>query len=126
MSRANQSFGNYYGTEAVYFHGRIGCACLLVETMKANLAALRRRSPRHPALERYEKIARRLSFKSPEAMADGLAALRRMLGVGTLSSYGLKEDDIAPIVQAARGGSMRFNPVELTDEELQGIVRASL
>ena len=106
-------------------HG-IGCACLLVETMKANLAALRERSPRHPALERYGKIARRLSFKSPEEMADGLASLRRLLGVGPLSSYGLKEEDILPIVQASRGGSMRFNPIELTDAELDGIVRAAL
>jgi alcohol dehydrogenase class IV len=106
-------------------HG-IGCACLLVETMRANLAALRERSPRSPALERYQKVARRLSFETPEKMADGLAALRRLLGVGTLSSYGLTKEDIAPIVQASRGGSMRHNPIELTDAELDGIVRAAL
>jgi len=106
-------------------HG-IGCACLLVETMKANVAALRQRSPRHPALERYGKIARRLSFKSPEDMAEGLAKLRRLLGVGSLASYGLKEDDVAPIVQASRGGSMRYNPIELSDAELDGIVRSAM
>ena len=59
-------------------------------------------------------------------MADGLASLRRMLGVGTLASYGLKEEDVTPIVQASRGGSMRFNPIELTDAELDGIVRAAM
>lgn len=106
-------------------HG-IGCACLLVETMRANVAALRARSPRSPALERYQKVARRLSFDTPEKLADGLAALRKLLGVGTLGSYGLTKDDVAPIVQASRGGSMRFNPVELTDAELDGIVRAAL
>ena len=33
-------------------------------------------------------------------------------------------DDIAPIVKASRGGSMRYNPIELSDAELEGIVRA--
>jgi alcohol dehydrogenase class IV len=106
-------------------HG-IGCACLLVETMKANLAALRERAPQSPALERYEKVARRLSFKSPEDLADGLASLRRLLGVGTLSSYGATKDDVLPIVKSARGGSMKYNPIELTDGELEGIVRSAL
>lgn len=106
-------------------HG-IGCACLLVETMRANLAALRARAPRHPALERYEKVARRLSFDSPEKLADGLSALRRLLGVGSLSSYGATKDDVAPIVKAARGGSMKYNPIDLTDLELEGILVAAL
>lgn len=106
-------------------HG-IGCACLLVETMRANLAALRARAPASPALERYEKVARRLSFASPERMADGLAVLRKMLGVGSLASYGLTKEDVAPIVKASRGGSMKYNPIELTDAELEGIVTASM
>jgi alcohol dehydrogenase class IV len=106
-------------------HG-IGCACLLVETLKANLSALRARAPRSPALERYEKVARRLSFESPEKLADGLASLRRLLGVGTLASYGVTKEDVAPIVKASRGGSMKFNPVELTDAELEGVVVAAL
>jgi alcohol dehydrogenase class IV len=106
-------------------HG-IGCACLLVETMKTNLVALRQRAPQSPALERYQKVARRLSFRSPEDLAEGLAALRRLLGVGSLASFGVTPDDIAPIVKASRGGSMKYNPIELTDAELEGIVRASL
>ena len=106
-------------------HG-IGCACLLVETMKANLAALRERAPRSVALERYEKVARRLSFDSPEKLADGLASLRRLLGVGSLASFGVTKDDVAPIVKASRGGSMKYNPIELTDAELEGIVTAAM
>jgi len=106
-------------------HG-IGCACLLVETMKANLAALRERAPRSPALERYQKVARRLSFDTPEKLVDGLASLRRLLGVESLASYGMTKDDVAPIVKASRGGSMKYNPIELTDAELEGIVTAAL
>lgn len=106
-------------------HG-IGCACLLVETMKANLAALRARAPESPALERYQKVARRLSFDTPESLADGLDTLRRLLGVKPLAAYGLVEADIAPVVQSSRGGSMRYNPVELTDPELEGIMKAAM
>ncbi len=106
-------------------HG-IGCACLLVETMRTNLVALRQRAPQSPALERYEKVARRLSFRTPEDLAEGLSSLRRLLGVGSLASFGVTPDDIAPIVKASRGGSMKYNPIELTDAELEGIVRASL
>ncbi|MBI3857397.1 MAG: iron-containing alcohol dehydrogenase [Planctomycetes bacterium] len=106
-------------------HGT-GCACLLVETMTVNLAALRARAPRSPALERYDKVARRLSFDSPEKLAEGLASLRRLLGVGTLASYGLTKDDIGPIVKASRGGSMKYNPIELTEAELEGIVTAAM
>ena len=106
-------------------HG-IGCACLLVETMRANLAALRARAPRSPALPRYEEVARALGSTSPEAALEDLSALRRKLGVKSLSSFGVASGDIGPIVAASRGGSMRFNPIELTDAELEAIVRSSL
>lgn len=106
-------------------HG-IGCACLLVDTLRTNLQALRSRAPQSPALERYQKVARRLSFKTAEEMADGLATLRIRLRVGTLAGFGLSSADIPPIVKASRTGSMRFNPIELTDAELEGILRASL
>lgn len=106
-------------------HG-IGCACLLVETVRTNLSALRSRAPENPALERYQDIARRLSFGTPERMLEELSGLCRALGVGTLSSRGVGPEDVAPIVGASRGGSMRFNPIELSDAELESIVRASL
>ena len=131
MVLANAGLGAVHGLVAplggrcAIPHG-IGCACLLVETLRANLAALRARAPKSSALERYEKIARRLSFDSPEKLADGLGALRRLLGVGSLASYGATKDDVAPIVKAARGGSMKHNPIELSDAELEGILVAAM
>jgi alcohol dehydrogenase class IV len=131
MVLANAGLGAVHGLVAplggrcAIPHG-IGCACLLVESMKANLAALRERAPRSAALERYQKVARRLSFETPEKLADGLASLRQLLGVGSLASYGVTKDDVAPIVKASRGGSMKYNPVELTDAELEGIVTSAM
>ncbi len=106
-------------------HG-IGCACLLVETMRANLEALRSRAPSSAALARYDAVARALGAATFEAALDDLSVLRKQLGVGSLSSLGVTAEDIAPIVGASRGGSMRFNPIELTDAELQGILRSAL
>jgi len=131
MVLANAGLGAVHGLVAplggrcAIPHG-IGCACLLVETMKANLAALRDRAPRSAALDRYQKVARRLSFDTPEQLADGLYSLRRLLGVGSLASYGVTKDDVTPIVKSSRGGSMKYNPIELTDAELEGIVTAAM
>ena len=106
-------------------HG-IGCACLLVETMRANLEALRSRAPRSPALARYDEAARAFEAPNADGALEELSALRTKLGVGSLGSLGMKPEDIAPIVSSSRGGSMRFNPVELTDAELGAILRASM
>jgi alcohol dehydrogenase class IV len=106
-------------------HG-IGCACLLVETMRANLAALRGRAPSGPALGRYEAAAAALGATTFDAALEELASLRRRLDVRPLSAYGVTEGDVTPIVQGSRGGSMKYNPVELSDAELEAIVRAAL
>jgi alcohol dehydrogenase class IV len=106
-------------------HG-IGCACLLVETMRVNAEALRSRAPGSPALARYGEAAKALGAATFDDALDGLAALRRKLGVGSLASFGLTREDVAPIVKRSRGGSMKFNPVELSDAELERILVAAL
>jgi alcohol dehydrogenase class IV len=113
------------GGRSAIAHGT-ACACLLVETVRANVAALRTRDPGSPALDRYAEAARALGAPSVEAALEELVSLRRRLGVEPLSFYGATEADVAPIVGASRGGSMKSNPVELTDAELAGIVRAAL
>jgi alcohol dehydrogenase class IV len=106
-------------------HG-IGCACLLVETLRANLEALRQRAPKSPALPRYQEVAELLGASTAVEAVDGLRDLRAALGVRPLSAYGLRAEDVGGIVKDARGGSMRFNPVELSDAELEGILRAAM
>lgn len=128
---ANAGLGAVHGLVAplggrcVIPHGT-ACACLLVETMRANLEALRSRAPRSPALARYGEVAAALGAATFDAALDDLSALRKRLGVGGLASFGVTDGDVSPVVRDSRGGSMRFNPVDLTDAELESLLRSAL
>jgi len=132
MSLAHAGLGVVHGLVAplggrcAVPHG-IGCACLMAVCVAMNVEALRERAPGSPALGRYGEIARALGAPedTPEGAVRQFAALRRDLGVGSLSSYGMKPEDVGPIVAGSRGGSMKYNPVELTDAELERVLRAA-
>lgn len=131
MVLANAGLGAVHGLVAplggrcAIPHG-IGCACLLADTVRVNLAALRARAPQSPALGRYERAAQALGLKTTDDLLELLTGYRKTFNLPALSDRGLTGQDLAPIVQASRGGSMRFNPVELSDEELAGILRAAM
>lgn len=101
-------------------HG-VGCARLLAPVLAVNVAALRSRAPTSPALARYAAVAAALTG-SPAATADdlprALAELVQSLPVPSLASLGLAPASFAAIVAGSRAGSMKWNPVVLTDEEL--------
>jgi alcohol dehydrogenase class IV len=109
-------------------HGAI-CAALLAPVAAINLRALQTRAPAHPALPRFQEIARLLTERPQAEAPDGvtwLADLRRDLGVQGLGRYGLEASKIPVLVEASkRASSMKGNPIELTDDELGEIaVRA--
>jgi alcohol dehydrogenase class IV len=58
--------------------------------------------------------------------AGGLEELRQSLGVPPLAATGLRREDLETVIGGSRGGSMRGNPVELTDAELEAILTAAL
>ena len=88
--------------------------------MEVNVAALRSRSPASPALQRYEEIATVLK-DVPE-----LDRLRRDLGVPPLASFGMSRSEIPAVIAGSRAGSMNYNPITLTDGELEQILLQSL
>lgn len=129
-------------------HGA-ACACLLPHTIVANRRALAERSPGNPALARYEEIAEivRTSGTSPrdtgsgrtarskgpassrtsvDWAADSLEELRTSLKVPDLGTFGVDPAAVPDVVAGSRGSSMKGNPVELTDDELAGILHAAL
>ena len=60
-----------------------------------------------------------------EEAVDRLSALRRNLGIRSLEEQGVHVQQFAHIVSQSRGGSMRSNPIELTDDELVNILQSS-
>jgi alcohol dehydrogenase class IV len=100
-------------------HG-MGCACLLPATMQMNIEALRERDPASPALPRYVEIRDAL-----KGVPD-LDQLRRDLGVPSLATFGLTQDEFPAVIAGSRAGSMKYNPITLTDAELETILLAAL
>lgn len=105
-----------------------GCACLLPATFRVNAEALLRRQPHSPATQRLRELVVMLTGgqKDLDLALDRLDTLRRRLGIRSLSQQGVTSGQFAQIIASARGGSMRSNPIELSDQELATILEASL
>jgi alcohol dehydrogenase class IV len=107
-------------------HGVI-CARLLPFVIDANVQALRRRDAASPALTKYDEAARLLTGEDSAKAADAVKWVRRLclrLKVPPLEQFGLKPQDFEIIAaKAKKSSSMKGNPVELTDDELLGIIR---
>lgn len=110
-------------------HGAI-CAALLPHVMRTNLAALRARAPDHPALRRYDEVARLLTGRSQATADEGIRWIRELvstLQIPSLSSYGLSNQDTPAIVAAAaQASSMKANPLPLETAELALILERAL
>lgn len=103
-------------------HGAV-CAALLPAVVRANIAALRKREPQSPILDRYRELDQLLG----QDTATWTKNLRRDLGTPGLSALGVRADDIPSLVAKAKvASSMRGNPIALTDDELTEIVRESM
>ncbi len=110
-------------------HGAL-CGCLLPHVMAVNVRALRARMPESQALRRYKEVSRILTG-NPEATAeDGIAWMERLveqLGIPSLGAYGVTPADFPAVAEkAALASSMQSNPVALTGEEMEEILRRAL
>lgn len=110
-------------------HGAV-CATLLPHVLRANIGALRARTPGSPVLARYEELARIVTGRPdarPEEAVEWTRDLCARFAIPSLRTYGLADTDIAPLVEKARAASsMKANPIALTDAELTDILAAAL
>ncbi len=113
-------------------HGA-ACGAVLAAGIEANVRALERRRPDSPALPKLAEVGRLLTdlpsasdHEARIALVVELRTWRSALGVPGLSAWGVGEADVARLVAGSRGSSMRTNPIELTDDEVAGVIRASL
>jgi alcohol dehydrogenase class IV len=113
-------------------HGVV-CGTLVAAATEINLHALQQRQPASPALFKYAQVGRLLA--ADYALDDQAAhnALLRILSDWTarmqlprLAHFGVTSADFQRIVLNSRGSSMKTNPVELSDAEIESILRMRL
>jgi alcohol dehydrogenase class IV len=135
LALANAKLGAVHGLAAVLGggfsapHGAV-CARLLPLVYQANIAAMRQREVKHPALARYAEIAQMLTGDPTASLEDGaawLSELGRELEIPPLRAYGVAENDFAGIIEKSAGASsMKGNPVQLTADELRKVLERAL
>ncbi|HEV8607837.1 MAG TPA: iron-containing alcohol dehydrogenase [Tepidisphaeraceae bacterium] len=107
-------------------HGVI-CAALLPAVINANVAALQAEDQQHPTLARYITIARTITSFGVMVLQTYMDNLLRLLKIPPLRKFGLTEAHIPLMISLARqSSSMKYNPVQLSDEALAGILRAGI
>ena len=110
-------------------HGAV-CAALLPGGLEANLQALRTRGDDGRRVPRAAVVAGLLTgdpAATPEHGIEWLRRLRDDLGIPGLRRYGVTDDDVGALAEAARrASSMRGNPIALEPEELQRVLVGAL
>ena len=95
-------------------HG-VCCAVLLPELLRWNLPVCR---------EKMAFLAHQLIRDTPEALIAALEELRRAVDLpADFSGYGLKKEHFGFIVANCRSGSMKSNPRDFSDAEVEAILR---
>lgn len=110
-------------------HGAV-CAALLPQVMKANLQALRERALNSEVIRRYDEVARLVTGNSSARADDGVRWVSELVGelrITGLSAYGVAREHTAELVaKASQASSMKANPIQLTTDELAGVLEAAL
>lgn len=138
ITLAQAGLGSVHGLASplgAYFpipHGVV-CGTLVAEATALNVRALRSRVPQSSALAKYANVGRLLAGVAQETDEQAIDALVALLHAWTerlqlprLGEYGVRTEDIGRVIANSRGGSMRTNPLVLTDEELAQLVCARL
>ncbi|MDG6778963.1 iron-containing alcohol dehydrogenase [Thiomicrorhabdus sp. zzn3] len=112
-------------------HGLV-CAKLLAPITRRNIETLKTAATEeaNQTLGKYEKIARLLLTDTAqdqplERLIERLADYAQRYTPQGLTEFGLRSDNLQPVLNSCRSGSMLGNPVTLTDDQLlQAILEA--
>jgi alcohol dehydrogenase class IV len=125
---AVHGFAGVVGGTTGHAHGAI-CARLLPFVMEANIRAVAERGD-PTVIRRYTEIARALTGDAEADARDGVTWVRGLsaeMEIPPLRVAGLSLADCDRLIPLAqRASSMQGNPVKLSDDELRGILEASL
>jgi alcohol dehydrogenase class IV len=135
LSLANAKLGAVHGFAGVLGgmfpapHGVI-CARLLPNAMATNVRALKERQPDSDALRRYDEVAKILTGNPAAKADDGVAWIQDLgaaLKIPPLGTYGMTSADFSTLVEkSASASSMQGNPIKLTSDEMELILRQAV
>lgn len=111
-------------------HGVV-CGTLLGAATRVNIEAMQHRDASNPALSRYADLGRMLTIdpvldadktKPLQYLTDALDHWVDRLAMPRLREYGVTKADFPRIVANSRSGSMKTNPLTLTNDEITMIL----
>jgi len=138
LTLANAGLGSVHGLASPIGacfpipHGEV-CGSLLFEATRLNIEAMQSREPDNIGLCKYAEAGRIMSNDhslGDEAARQQLLTLLEQwtteFHMPLLSDYGITEDDIPELIAHASSGSMKTNPVTLTDTEAGALIQSRL
>ncbi|MDQ6999591.1 MAG: iron-containing alcohol dehydrogenase [Mariprofundus sp.] len=138
LTLANAGLGSVHGLASPIGacfpipHGEV-CGSLLFEATRLNIEAMQSREPDNIGLFKYAEAGRIMSNDhslGDEAARQQLLTLLEQwtteFHMPLLSDYGITEDDIPVLIAHASSGSMKTNPVTLTDAETGELIQSRL
>ena len=113
-------------------HG-VACGTVLASATRINIEAMQEREPENRGLRRYAQAGRLLcndhtldDNQARQALLELLSDWSQQMVLEPLSAYGITEADIARLVENISPGSMKTNPILLTQAEKEQLVRSNL
>jgi alcohol dehydrogenase class IV len=107
-------------------HGVV-CARLLPHVMAVNLQAIQKKQAKSQSLLRFCEIAKIIIGRKTARAEDGIEWVKNLIhefDIPPLSRFGLTEREYPLLIEKSkRASSMKGNPVELTDKEIEEILR---
>jgi alcohol dehydrogenase len=138
ITLAQAGLGSVHGLAAplgAFFpipHGVV-CGTLVAEATDINIRALQERAPQSSSLGKYAAVGKLFSRIPAQSQTEALITLvdtlrqwTQRLNLPKLSQYGMSTAAISKVIANCRGGSMKTNPLLLTDDELRELLERRL
>lgn len=136
LALANSGLGAVHGIAGPFGgmfpdspHGAI-CAALLPASLEVNHHALKERSTHHPTLQKIDELAEMICNKPNASFQNALDWIFETvdkLNIPNLGAYGVTSDYLPALIDKAKNASsMKGNPIELTDSEIETLIRKAI
>ncbi len=138
LTLANAGLGSVHGLASSIGacvpmpHGEV-CGSLLFEAARLNIELMQSKDSGNIGLFKYAEAGRAMTGEhslndasARRRLLDTLQMWTRHFDMPLLSDYGISEADIAKLIANASPGSMKTNPVALSDAEIGTLIKTRL